>query len=417
MVAGRHFNLLALACICATFVVVDGPLLQRASTVRLRVPQPLNLGVSIAPEMPAYHSGWSIYKFMPKVEGLTPSTEFLPVMRDYASGIPIRGGISGCPGSCTASVRGPALAIDHCISKLDYINYTEPVATGVMQLFDQGCLATPRNRVIFDLNFLAENGSVESITFVSMRTDSAVAETCVGHLNTTTCTLVSAIGEYDVLVTNNSLSFLEPPSSPTVIARANNTAITDETVNKYRLRANSDGLGVRTTLSGIAAAAGYKYQVSEAILPASATGQNNSLLPGPNWLALKYIANFAAVNDGQACSFAWNDPHDDVMAFLNELMFRSGVHAAQYYGKDHLESLLDPGLETHYNVTGSPKTPETVFESNFTYFAIAATIELFTIIIITFNFYGWWRLGRSTSFSPLEIAKASHSVSSVSDNS
>ena len=37
VLAGRHFNLLALACLCATLVAIDGPLLQRASTVHLRV--------------------------------------------------------------------------------------------------------------------------------------------------------------------------------------------------------------------------------------------------------------------------------------------------------------------------------------------------------------------------------------------
>ena len=36
-VAGRRFYILALACICATVVAIDGPLLQRASTVRLKV--------------------------------------------------------------------------------------------------------------------------------------------------------------------------------------------------------------------------------------------------------------------------------------------------------------------------------------------------------------------------------------------
>lgn len=50
--AGKHFNALALACICATFVAMDGPLLQRASTVRQRVPtDPQLLDVKILPEV------------------------------------------------------------------------------------------------------------------------------------------------------------------------------------------------------------------------------------------------------------------------------------------------------------------------------------------------------------------------------
>ena len=37
LLAGRIFNLLALACLCATLVAIDGPLLQRASIARSKV--------------------------------------------------------------------------------------------------------------------------------------------------------------------------------------------------------------------------------------------------------------------------------------------------------------------------------------------------------------------------------------------
>ena len=94
------------------------------------------------------------------------------------------------------------------------------------------------------------------------------------------------------------------------------------------------------------------------------------------------------------------------MAGLNELMFRIGVHAAQSYENDYLEPLLDPGVETNYTVTGTLHGPQEVFKSDFAYFFAAAALELLTILLVASTFFGYWKLGRHVSFSPLEIAKA-----------
>ena len=52
--SGRHFNALALACIYGTLVAMDGPLLQRATSVKQEVPRERAvLQVSITPEVPS----------------------------------------------------------------------------------------------------------------------------------------------------------------------------------------------------------------------------------------------------------------------------------------------------------------------------------------------------------------------------
>lgn len=66
---------------------------------------------------------------------------------------------------------------------------------------------------------------------------------------------------------------------------------------------------------------------------------------------------------------------------------------------------MDPGLEYNYTVEGVRVDEVTVYSSDTGYFAGAATIELFTILIVLYTFYGWWRLGRDVSLSPLETAK------------
>lgn len=110
--------------------------------------------------------------------------------------------------------------------------------------------------------------------------------------------------------------------------------------------------------------------------------------------------------DPGVCAPAYRDYHPDIVAEMNRIMFRAGFWFANNWNRTHLASLSDPGLESTYNTTGVLRSPVPVFSSNFNYFAGAAAIQIVTITVLTFNFYGFWRLGRPVSFSPLELAKA-----------
>lgn len=91
-------------------------------------------------------------------------------------------------------------------------------------------------------------------------------------------------------------------------------------------------------------------------------------------------------------------------------MFRTGVDYAQNPAINNpadLEQRLDAGLKVKYTITGTTIGEVTVYSSDFNYFAGAAAVELFTILIILYTFFGWWRLGRNVSLSPLETAKVS----------
>lgn len=76
------------------------------------------------------------------------------------------------------------------------------------------------------------------------------------------------------------------------------------------------------------------------------------------------------------------------------------------FNETYLSSRLDPDLEISYSVEGSPPNTVNVFKSNFSWFAAAAVMELFAISTIAFTFWGYWRLGRHVSFSPVDLAKA-----------
>lgn len=129
-------------------------------------------------------------------------------------------------------------------------------------------------------------------------------------------------------------------------------------------------------------------------------------VPLLNPLAQELMTNYVAWDNEVDCAPAWKDPQDKILSSLNQLMFRTGVHAAQTYNETYLKSRLDPGLEITYSVEGSPPNTVNVFKSNFSWFAGAAVMELFTISTIAFTFWGYWRLGRHVSFSPVDLARA-----------
>ena len=119
--SGRNCSLLAVACICATVVVMDGPLLQRASSVRSIMPDsPISLTVTITPELPSYFTGLARYEFgvSNKTDAMQFRNEFVPIFQEHISNAPMEGAITGCKGKCELTVLAPALTVDHCTSTL-----------------------------------------------------------------------------------------------------------------------------------------------------------------------------------------------------------------------------------------------------------------------------------------------------------
>ena len=165
---------------------------------------------------------------------------------------------------------------------------------------------------------------------------------------------------------------------------------------------------VQTTLSGIAALGNLQFHAGEGLVP---LGNDEAALAAPDssWFTFQHMSNFKAWNDNEDCAPAWTDPRNDLLAALNEIMFRVGVYTAQNFNETYLKSRIDPGLAVNYNTTGIPLTAVQVFHTDFAYFIGAAVVELVCILTIMYTFYGFWRLGRDRTFSPLEIAKVSKS--------
>ena len=118
-----------------------------------------------------------------------------------------------------------------------------------------------------------------------------------------------------------------------------------------------------------------------------------------------------AIRDFESYCSSYADPSHYILGQLNEIMFRTGVYVANPYNSSLLSTsssvqrYLDPGMAVNTTVTGELIGNQSVYRTNFWYFLAAALVELTCIALISPTYWGWWRLGRSVSFSPLEIAK------------
>ena len=367
------------------------------------------LQVAITPQLPSYWSGIIDFSYLPEVEVQDFQVHFLPIFYGWIDSSPIAMGISGCTGTCKATVRAPALAVNHCESTISRRSFLDPISKSELKNFEAGCITLADNQTIFKNYFKTLNGTVEAFAYETTLTDDNVAKTCVGNVNETTCSMLSATAEYDVIITDGIITFPQAPSYPRIVSRANNTAITDATVKQYGLAA---GLAAptyrRTTLGGIAMSASIAYWIKQGLVAYPGGQSNPGLAPPPVKYVFQHITNYAEMYPPTSdCAPAWKDPRDDVMASLNELLFRVGVDTAARYSEDYLKDRLDPGLEIKYNVTGVAASAVEMYHSDFRWYAGAASLELFCIFAILFTFYGWWDLGRHFTFSPLEIAKVS----------
>lgn len=124
-------------------------------------------------------------------------------------------------------------------------------------------------------------------------------------------------------------------------------------------------------------------------------------------VAIQYVVqNQTMAGTQHGTCLSYRDPMSDVIATLNTAMMYTGAFAAKA-PRDDLSKRLDAGLEDSINTTviGHVTGEHNVFHSNYWWFLAAVVVEVVCISTLIPTYWGWWRLGRGFSFSPLEVAQ------------
>jgi hypothetical protein len=395
----------------------QGPLLQRASTTELAPLQDstASLQVSLFPEIPRDAFGvWATSKQM----GLTlranpPFNDTVPNGLGTSSNyIQIWGGnpdfdirlskaysfvkfpnntFRGCSGTCEATISAPALAPTICTTKTLPLSLDELPNINTSANWQRFAAPLEQEHFMIALG-LSVDKEKESVFLVTGYAEGGYSDagTCTGSFVYTSCTLESAIGQYNVTISDGEVHF-QNLAEPRILAIANNSMVNREL--------DASLAGQPSTLGWVAGHAWSEW--SDSVVAYSTKGLVSTIEWGTK--AIEFQKSGTTSN----CPTFMN-PQSRVMESMNMLMILGGAIAADQNATERarLANLLDPGLAIEATVPATRRGLQAVFDTNYWYFFAAALVEVVCVVFIAPTFYGWWRLGRSVSFSPIEIAKS-----------
>ena len=112
LLSNRHISKASIASVALALFIIDGVLLQRASTTGLaQQSTPRTLQIMQSPEVPTGFSG-NLHDLI-----FYPTHESVNIVNDWLHKHPIELDVTDCDGVCSGRVRGPGMVKTNCTSK------------------------------------------------------------------------------------------------------------------------------------------------------------------------------------------------------------------------------------------------------------------------------------------------------------
>ncbi|KAI9822913.1 MAG: hypothetical protein M1832_002938 [Thelocarpon impressellum] len=331
---------------------------------------PVSISVPLAQELPDGYTG------LLSGRGAVPALfgpEFVPIVRSYNNQVDIGINSTGCNGRCRTTVKAAGFAVN-CSSSTAPFSLEPPL--GEDGFFSVG-KAMETNATVFMTSFAWESKEPGTINMnVQYKGDHA----CKGELTVRNCTLRAATTKYKVLVNSNRSAINIDPD----------TTIHNDVVDRI-LRVAGDSVTEPSTLGGIWLALNNKFRSTAHLRFIGARGYE---LVTTGATAIEYALVGANHSDLNNCTLKFGDPTEQLLALARELIFRTAVAAA---------AGNDSQVQT---VQAIQVRDRAVYESNMLFLALATAATALGTLAVLPTFYGYWTLGRTTSLSPIETAKA-----------
>ncbi|KAH7350719.1 hypothetical protein BKA65DRAFT_476091 [Rhexocercosporidium sp. MPI-PUGE-AT-0058] len=413
--AGKHMGPVAVATVIGTWAIfVTDPLMQKSTNVvSVNLTSSVNVAVSIAPLIPYGYTGMTVAPGGADndLSVVAPTVPAMDVARDYFNKVPITTGFTGCKGNCSGTIPAAGFAVTCHESRFPIDFYAiAPNASNTSDFsFQQPQLA-------FSTKFTENSWTLSSNLTVSY-VDS-INRTCAGFMTVRSCYLQAATIEYPVSIINNLVT-LGDVSSPKVLAIQNSSAYSHETcLVDCPIYASGS-----MTISGITLSAQRLFSSSAILTHVNPTPQT----------AYAWKADYAGTLSNQYqsvkqsdfvytianCNMSYSDPTDVIIQAMNEMMFRTALRASNtslYFGLEGFNHpgervLFTPmpgvdGIPRNINITMTQTSSVNVYKSDYKYLGASITLILLSLILIIPLYYGYWKMGRRLTLSPLETAKA-----------
>lgn len=302
--SGRAFNLAALACIAVSLTPINGPLLQRASSVVSATNSlPIDLRIPIAQQIPYGYTGY-ITTRSSLASILT--AEFTSVVLGFNKNIPQNLTNSGCVGRCSGTVQAAGYAIN-CTSSAQSFN----VSYAALIASRNGTILGPE---MFATNFTLYENYQQSYTQINYTAFYKDVKGCAGDIQQRTCTLLPALLEQHVLLENDTI-FLDPAFD-----------YTSDRIQSLSPAAPDFGSGARSNTHGGMSL--YLNSKFNSVVKTNRDGIYGLQLFTTGVSQLDYMLSTAGQAGDKDCNVTWGDPSSDMLAAARELAFRTALKAA-----------------------------------------------------------------------------------------
>ncbi|KAB8251722.1 hypothetical protein BDV35DRAFT_387881 [Aspergillus flavus] len=275
----RFFNILGLASIASVIVAIDSPLFQRATTVAVRQAQVnVLLSVGIAQQLPFGYTGAMQRHISGDVTRMTPL--FQKIVLSHNSGEPMYLNDTGCAnGNCSATIQADGLAVECSL---------EPIPQ------DYGSLI-----------YGAENGTRKLV----LSNYTGTVKDRNSRLQVNRCELHLAKLLYPIKIVDGAIEF---SSSLEDLGRSPETIAVIYDMNEQ------EDITTNGTIGGL-------YLVANDLLQSKAVGMQINhawTLETPGMLAQDHLT---WADELVSCQDMWKDPTPQVVAELQNLMFRTAL--------------------------------------------------------------------------------------------
>ena len=369
--AAGKLKLIAYACLAVALAPVNGPLFQRATTTGFdNASSSVTLQLVTGTVMPNTGS----YGGRGSFEGLT--TNFTAIYQDFSTTASILASTTGCDDTCHAVITGPGLVANCTTYDTTFDLLPDTPSSGAYNASEGAFLGYN----IFSTTVELEDDGTDVIMLNAQYKNTTA---CKGVLTNTNCTLRLGTVKFPVVVNGKQSTIQLDPS----------TSIFDDTA----LGVKTDGGGTNyggSQFSGLEFVLSTTFTSTVYMRFGGAVNYETTL--GNGVTAARHVTVDPTINSDDPpytnCSLSFSSPMPEMLAAARALVFRTTI-AAQVSPVIQSVAAQQTGLVQVYLTSMGPLVAACFF-----------TVLAWLLVVPTFS--GYWRLGRSVSMSPIEVAKA-----------
>ena len=371
-------NEFALAAVLSLVVsILDGPLIQRASTVGTKVHAPMDINASVKvlnTSLPANFSSFGI-----------PPDFFTPLFSNislaYSNRESIQLPVDGCNENVTCFFNLPAPGLDVSCTQMN-------LSYDFLQLGSASL--TNNNYTTFNVSLVFADGRLDldysTINISALYKPDAA---CSGNFIQRNCTLRLATVRYPVTVSNGTATI-----EKWRLGQNDTLKISTFPIGRDITWTGSVGAAsLLTMLGGVAFLLGELY-TGFANLRLKIQTATPYILTNSGQSSSNYLASDISTYGN--CTMVWEDPTTDIVNTARELMFRSGIA----YANTNASAVALQELQVQKIKTAA------AYYSHYEYLGITIGCMVLEVLVILFLLWGWNRLGRHVSLDAFEVARA-----------